>query len=74
MSTLALVAVILNTLTVMVFPPIDPVHFSPALNFPPGSKFESAPSIPSFVALVTVTWFPASMVPELAPLWQLNVT
>jgi hypothetical protein len=54
-STLALVAVILNTLTIMVFPPIVPVHFPPALNFPPGSKFESAPLIPSFIPLVTVT-------------------
>jgi len=55
MSTLALVAVILNTVTVMVFPPINPVHFSPALNFPPESKFEYALSIPSFIPLVTVT-------------------
>jgi hypothetical protein len=54
-STLALVAVILNTLTAMVFPPIVPVHFPPALDFPPGSKFESAPLIPSFIPLVTVT-------------------
>jgi hypothetical protein len=54
-STLALVAVILNTLTIMVFPPIVPVHIPPALNFPPGSKFESAPLIPSFIPLVTVT-------------------
>jgi hypothetical protein len=61
----------LSTLTVMFLPDTIPLHVPPPFNL--ANNSDSAYLMPSPPALVTVTLFPASMVPLLMPLFRLYV-
>ncbi len=59
----------LSTLTVMFLPDTIPLHFPPTFNL--ANNSDSVYLVPSPPALVTVTLFPASMVPLLMPFFRL---
>ena len=60
-----------STFTVMFLPDTISLHVPPTLNL--ANNSDSAYLVPSPPALVTVTLFPASMVPLLMPLFRLYV-